>query len=247
MPRPESGCFRPDWPLPSGVRAASTTRHGGFSQGAYGSFNLGDHVGDVSQAVVANRSRLEHALDLPASPLWLAQRHGNCVAGVADPVGAPADARYAHVPGQVCVVLTADCLPLLLCSDDGREIAAVHCGWRGLVAGIVSRAVARFTAPPMAISAWLGPAIGPAAFEIGDEVRQAFLAVDPGSAACFTPGTGGRWFGDLCGLTRRSLAAVNVVRVHGGGQCTVTDPERFYSYRRDGVCGRMASLIWRVV
>lgn len=246
MPMADSGCFTPDWPLPSAVRAASTTRLGGFSRGAYGSFNLAEHVGDAPQAVAANRACLSQTLDLPAPPLWLAQRHGNAVAGVADPVDAPADARYVDLPGVVCAVLTADCLPLLLCSDDGREIAAVHCGWRGLAAGIVGRTVRRFTARPGAISAWLGPAIGPSVFEVGDEVRQAFLANAPDTAAYFAPGVDGRWLSDLFGLTRTALGAAHVSRVYGGGVCTFSDPERFYSYRRDGVCGRMASLIWRV-
>lgn len=241
---PEVGLFMPDWPLPAGVHAASTTRLGGVSRGAYGDFNLADHVGDDAHAVAANRAALMQALALPAPPLWLSQVHGVAVAGADDPPGIAADARYADRPGVVCAVLTADCLPLLLCSDDGRQIAAVHCGWRGLAAGIVGRVVARFAAAAT-VSAWLGPAIGPAAFEVGAEVRELFVRRDPGAAGCFCEGAAGRWLADLYALARRHLAAAGVQRVHGGNLCTVADRERFYSYRRDGVTGRMASLVWR--
>jgi hypothetical protein len=243
----EIGLFWPDWPLPPGVRAASTTRVGGVSAGAFHGFNLGDHVGDDPSAVAANRVELTQALALPAPPAWLAQVHGRVIAGPDDSPGVRADARYAERPGVVCAVLTADCLPVLLCSDDGREVAAVHCGWRGLAAGIVGCAVARFDAAPGAISAWLGPAIGPAAFEVGAEVRDAFMTADSGAGACFVAGNSGRWLADLFGLARRALAAAGVQRVYGGGVCTVADPQRFYSYRRDGRTGRMASLIWRSV
>lgn len=239
------GLLALDWPLPPGVHAASTTRLGGASVGTYGGFNLGDHVGDDPRAVAANRATLMQALALPSPPAWLTQVHGCAVAGPDDPPGIPADARYADQPGRVCAVLTADCLPLLLCSDDGREVAAVHCGWRGLAAGIVARAVARFVAPVSAISAWLGPAIGPVAFEVGAEVRQAFVDVDAGAAACFVAGDQGRWLADLFDIARRALAAAGVRRIHGGGVCTMSDPRRFYSYRRDHRTGRMASLVWR--
>ncbi len=249
LPVPDVGWFTPDWPLPPGVRAASTTRLGGVSLGPYRGLNLGDHVGDDPLAVARNRAWLKDALDLGAPPGWLTQVHGAAVAGPDDAPGCTADARYADRPDVVCAVLTADCLPLLLCSDDGRQIAAVHCGWRGLAAGIVGQTVARITGPSAALSAWLGPAIGPAAFEVGDDVRDAFVNADPGATACFVAGGSGparRWLADLFDLTRRALAAAGVQRVHGGGVCTVADAERFYSYRRDGVTGRMASLIWRV-
>ena len=242
---PELGVFTPDWPLPPGVRAASTTRLGGTSVGPFSGFNLGDHVGDDPRAVAANRAALATALDLPAAPAWLAQVHGCVVAGPDDPPGIAADARYADRAGVVCAVLTADCLPLLLCSDDGRELAALHCGWRGLAAGIVGAALARFTAAPDSLRAWLGPAIGPPAFEVGPEVREAFVGADAGAAACFVAGRGTRWLADLFGLARRALRAGGVQRIAGGDLCTVADAARFYSYRRDGVTGRMASLIWR--
>jgi YfiH family protein len=241
----EAGIVRPAWTLPAGVHAATTTRLGGVSVGPYASFNLGDHVGDDPRAVTANRARLAAALALPAPPLWLTQVHGVTVAGADDPPGVEADARHAAVPGAVCAVLTADCLPLLLCSDDGREIAAVHCGWRGVVGGIVAMAVARFAARPASLRAWLGPAIGPVAFEVGPEVREGFLATDAGADACFRPASGERWLADLPALTARALTAAGVNRVSASGACTVTDAERFFSYRRDGVTGRMATLIWR--
>ena len=242
---PEAGVFVPDWPLPPNVRAASTTRAGGYSRAPYGSFNLGDHVGDRPQAVARNRDLLCEALALPQAPAWLSQVHGTEVAGPAAPPGVAADARYADRPGVVCAVLTADCLPLLLCSDDGQEVAAVHCGWRGLAGGIVARALARFRAPAAELSAWLGPAIGPAAFEVGAEVREAFLSMDAGSGQCFVAGRGDRWLADLAGLAQRALAIAGVRRVHGGDACTVTEAGRYFSYRRDGVTGRMASLVWR--
>lgn len=241
---PEPGVFVPDWPLPPNVRAASTTRAGGCSRAPYGSFNLGDHVGDRPQAVARNRDLLCEALALARAPAWLSQVHGTEVAGPLAPPGVVADARYADCPDVVCAVLTADCLPLLLCSDDGREVAAVHCGWRGLAGGIVDKALARFRAPAAALSAWLGPAIGPAAFEVGGEVREAFLSLDPGARACFIAGRDDRWLADLAGLTRRALAAGGVRRVYGGDACTVTEAERYFSYRRDGITGRMASLVW---
>ena len=241
----ELGVFVPDWPLPPNVRAASTTRAGGCSRAPYGSFNLGDHVGDRPVAVARNRDLLCDALGLAQAPAWLSQVHGTEVAGPAQPPGVAADARYADCSGVVCAVLTADCLPLLLCSDDGQEVAAVHCGWRGLVGGIVGRALAHFRAPAAEISAWLGPAIGPSAFEVGAEVREAFLSAAGGSGECFIAGRGDRWLADLAGLARRALTAGGVRRVYGNGACTVTDVERFFSYRRDGVTGRMASLVWR--
>jgi YfiH family protein len=239
------GVFVPAWPLPPGVRAASTTRLGGASTGPYAAFNLGDHVGDDPRAVAANRARLAATLALPAAPLWLMQVHGAAVAGSDDPPGIEADARYADRPGAVCVVLTADCLPLLLSSEDGREVAAVHCGWRGLAAGIVGRAVARFAAGPASLLAWLGPAIGPAAFEVGPDVRDRFVALDAANAACFTPGRERRWWADLPALTRRGLVAAGVQQITTCGRCTVTESEHFYSYRRERVTGRMATLIWR--
>lgn len=239
------GWLLPEWPAPPQVSACTTTRRGGVSEGSYSSLNLAEHVGDDPKHVVENRRLLAHALRLPAMPLWLQQVHGNAVVDVtvARP-GCEADANYARHAGTVCAVLTADCLPILLCDSDGTRVAAVHAGWRGLLNGIIENAVRTLNIPGGKLLAWLGPAIGPLAFEVGDEVRAAFIAADPAAAAHFTPSPAGRWLADIYGLARQRLTRVRVDRVYGGHWCTVTDATRFYSYRRDGVTGRMASLIW---
>lgn len=234
----------PQWPAPDNVRAVMTTRLGGVSEGAYGSFNLGTHVGDDPAAVAANRLAL--ARQLPSPPCWLQQVHGSVVRE-ADP-GWPeppeADASFSRSPGVVCIVQTADCLPVLLCSRDGKGVAAVHAGWRGLVAGVLEEAVVAMRVPGNQVIAWLGPAIGPGAFEVGPEVRAAFMAVDPQTALAFRSGENGQWWGDLYLLARQRLAAVGVVDVYGGDHCTFSEESRFYSYRRDGATGRMAALVW---
>ncbi len=233
----------PAWPAPPAVRAVQTTRLGGCSPPPYASLNLGDHVGDQAAAVAANRERIRPCLG--GDPVWLRQVHGTDVvdAGTAAP-GAEADAAFARRPGAVCVVMTADCLPVLLCDVRGTVVAAAHAGWRGLCAGVIERTVAAMAVPGGQLLAWLGPAIGPAAFEVGDEVRAAFVAADPGAAPAFVPGAGGRWLADIYELARQRLAAAGVSRVFGGGECTVTDRERYFSYRRDGATGRMGSFIW---
>ncbi len=261
-------CVVPDWPLPPGVRALQTTRRGGVSGGPWAGFNLGEHVGDDPMAVAANRAAL--ARRLPAAPVWLSQVHGTAVAdldalaGVAAPAPggsagmvtsrvasaaetpAPtADAALTRSVGTVCAVMTADCLPLLLATRDGAVVAAAHAGWRGLCAGVIEATLAAMRVPAAEVTVWLGPAIGLQAFEVGGEVRDAFLARDAAAAAAFTPGTGGRWFADLYALARLRLRTAGVYAVHGGGECTFSDAGRYFSYRRDGVCGRMASLIWR--
>ncbi len=241
----------PDWPAPAGVRAASTTRQGGVSRAPWDSLNLALHVGDDPGAVAQNRARLAAALDLPAAPRWLEQVHGTTVCGEGAPDG-PADAAVSRRAGEICAVLTADCLPVLFCHRGGRCVAAAHAGWRGLAAGVLENTVAAMACPPGEILAWLGPAIGPAAFVVGGEVREAFLAA-PGAdggavAAAFRPAEpddgGARWFADLYALARERLARAGVGAVHGGGACTWHDRTRFFSYRRDGRTGRMASLIW---
>jgi hypothetical protein len=235
----------PDWPAPPRVRAASTTRLGGVSPGPYEALNLADHVGDDPAHVARNRALLRDRLALPAEPLWLEQVHGrDCVdAGTAAP-GCAADAAVARAPGRVCAVMTADCLPVLLCNRGGEAVAAAHAGWRGLATGVIEQAVVALDADPEEILAWLGPAIGPAAFEVGGEVRDTFVAEDPGAAADFRAHGPGKWLADLFGLARRRLARMGVTRVYGGGLCTYSDRARFYSFRRDGATGRMASLIW---
>ncbi len=239
--------IRPRWPAPPGVAAAVTTRAGGASRPPFDGFNLADHVGDDPAAVAANRARLRAALDLPGEPAWLRQVHGCGVAVLtAAPAATPeADAAVTAAPGVVCAVLTADCLPVLLCSRDGGRVGAVHAGWRGLAAGVLEAAVAALGVPPADVLAWLGPAIGPSAFQVGPEVRAAFVETDPGAEEAFVPDGGDRWRADLQALARRRLAACGVEQVFGGGPCTHGDPARFYSYRRDGVTGRMAALIWR--
>lgn len=235
----------PDWPAPSWVHAAVTTRSGGVSRGPYASLNLGDHVGDDPGAVAMNRERLAVTLALPAAPLWLRQVHGcDVVRADRDRARCTADATVAFESGTVCAVLTADCLPLLLCDRAGGRIAAVHAGWRGLLEGIIEVTLNALGVPGERVLAWLGPAIGPTAFEVGGEVRSAFLARDPGAAQAFRPSPNGRWWADLYSLARRRLTAQGVDFIGGGEYCTVTDSARFFSYRRDGVTGRMASLIW---
>lgn len=236
----------PDWPAPLRVRSLTTTRHGGVSTGAYASLNLGDHVGDEAQAVAENRRRV--AASLPAEPLWLNQVHGTRVldAGHEAIAGRPAtaDAAFSRRAGAVCAVLTADCLPVLLCDRSGEVVAAVHAGWRGLQAGVLEQTVAAMACPAAQLLAWLGPAIGPAAFEVGDDVRRAFVVQNDAAEAAFKALRPGKWLADIYLLARLALARAGVEAVYGGGYCTVQDAARFFSYRRDGATGRMASLIW---
>ena len=233
----------PNWPAPPNVHALMTTRQGGVSAAPFDSFNLATHVGDDPAAVAHNRAQLRQ--HLPADPLWLNQVHGVAVAEAGrDTAGCDGDAAVSFAAGAICAVMTADCLPVLLCDTQGRVVAAAHAGWRGLAAGVLEATVARMAVPPDSILAWLGAAIGPQAFEVGFDVRAAFVSQHPAAAAAFVP-NGNRWLADIYQLARIRLAAVGVTRVYGGGLCTVSDPARFYSYRREGQTGRMASLIWR--
>lgn len=237
----------PDWPAPATVHAVTTTRQGGVSRGAYTSMNPAMHVGDDPQAVAANRTRLQQRLGLPAAPVWLQQVHGNTVVDAAAARDTPAaDAVYACRSGLVCGVLTADCLPVLLCDRAGECVAAVHAGWRGLAGGVIERAVQALQRPQDALLAWLGPAISAAAYTVGDEVRDTFTTHDPRAAEAFTPAAGRGWHADLYRLARQRLADCGVTRIYGGEYCSYGEPDRFFSYRRDGTCGRMASLIWIV-
>ena len=237
--------LEPEWPAPACVHAAITVRGGGVSAAPWDTLNLAMHVGDDPAAVAENRRRLADALHLPADPVWLNQVHGCRVADAGrEPAGCEADAAFARGPGQVCGVLTADCLPVLVTDRAGRQVAAVHAGWRGLAAGVVEAALQSFPVPAAELLVWLGPAIGPRAFEVGADVRDAFVTPDAGAAACFVPARPGRWLADIYALARRRLSRAGAGFVGGGGYCTVSDAARFYSYRRDGVTGRMASLIW---
>lgn len=235
----------PDWPVPANVRALQTTRRGGFSPAPWDSFNLGDHVGDDAGRVAANRAELRR--DLPAEPCWLQQVHGVHAVDAAKTANLPtADASFSHRAGTVCAVMTADCLPVLFCDRAGTVVAAAHAGWRGLQAGVLEATLAAMAVPAGEILAWLGPAIGADAFEVGDEVRAAFVAHDPLAAAAFKPHAAGKWLADIYLLARQRLQAAGVASISGGDFCTVNAPESFFSYRRDGVTGRMASLIWLV-
>ncbi|MEZ5614296.1 MAG: peptidoglycan editing factor PgeF [Rhodocyclaceae bacterium] len=233
----------PDWPAPAGVRALVTTRSGGVSTGPYASMNLAEHVGDDPGFVAENRCRLR--THLPAEPLWLSQVHGHAVVCAEDAVeGVAADAAFTRRAGRVCAVLTADCLPVLLCNDAGTVVAAAHAGWRGLAGGVIEATLRAMNEPPAHLLAWLGPAIGPQAFEVGAEVRAAFLAHSPDAAAAFAAQENGKWLADLYRLAGLRLHGLGVERVFGGGFCTCRDPQRFYSFRREKTTGRMATLIW---
>ena len=232
----------PDWPAPARVKSLMTTRAGGVSQAPWASLNLGDHVGDDPAHVAANRARLRQSL--PADPGWLRQVHSARVVELGRDANLEADAAVARQPGQVCAVLTADCLPVLFCDRAGSVVAAAHAGWRGLADGVLEATVAAMQVAPEGILAWMGAAIGPQAFEVGDDVREAFVARHPEAAAAFAPHAPGKWLADLYRLARVRLDHAGVHAIYGGGRCTYQEADSFYSYRRDGVTGRMASLIW---
>jgi polyphenol oxidase len=235
----------PDWPAPGHVKALITTRQGGVSLPPYESLNLAAHVGDDARAVAQNRACLKTACGLPDDPFWLTQVHGSHVADSASEApGCEADAVISGQPGRVCAVLTADCLPLLISDRAGHRVCAVHAGWRGLAGGVIEAAVSRMAIAPGELLVWLGPAIGPDAFEVGAEVREAFMRQNPDDAVAFRPGATGRWLADIYRLARMRLARLGVGYVAGGDYCTVGQERLFYSYRREGVTGRMASLIW---
>jgi len=239
-----AGWIVPQWRAPRNVRALFTTRAGGLSVGPHESMNLGARCGDDAGAVVANRAILRNAL--PAEPAWLNQVHGTAVADAdAGATDADADAAVARRVNAVCAVLVADCLPVLLADISGSVVAAAHAGWRGLCAGVIERTVEAMRVPPATLLAWLGPCIGGAAYEVGDEVKRAFCAADANATAAFAAGPNAKWLADLPLLARQRLARAGVTDVTGSGDCTFSEPERFYSFRRDGTTGRMAALIWR--
>lgn len=236
--------IRPDWPAPRNVHALSTTRSGGVSAGRYASLNLGEHVGDSPQAVAANRARLHRSLG-HAMPRWLQQVHGVRVTRDGDITHAPADAAVTGRHDVACTIMTADCLPVIFCDRAGSRVGAAHAGWRGLAAGVLEATVQAMDASADSLMAWLGPAIGPETYEVGDEVRHAFVRHTPQAAVAFRAGrSAGKWWCDLYMLARQRLEAAGVKDIYGGGLCTFTDKERFFSFRRDGECGRMATLIW---
>jgi len=237
----------PEWPAPAGVRAAFSLRTGGVSVPPFDTLNLGAHVGDVPAAVAENRRRACAALKLPGEPLWLEQEHG---ARVFDPdaagggSAAPADAAIARRAGRVAVIQVADCMPVLFAARDASAVAAAHAGWRGLAAGVLEATVERLGIEPGQLLAWLGPGIGARHFEVGEEVHAAFAGADPAAAVAFVRNARGRWQCDLAALARQRLRSLGVTAVSGGSWCTYSDRGRFFSYRRDGRCGRMAAFIW---
>lgn len=236
------GFITPDWPAPANVKALQTTRAGGVSTGRYASLNLGDHVKDDPLHVAHNRQSLSPLL--PTEPVWLQQVHGIRVidAGTSSCLET-ADASFATRKEVVCVTMTADCLPVLLCDDAGTVVAAIHAGWRSLCDGVIEATVAAMPVQASHLMAWLGPAIGPDAFEVGGEVREQFIAKDARAETAFRP-HGDKWLGDLYTIARQRLQALGVSRIDGGGLCTYSEPEAFFSFRRDGDTGRMATLIW---
>lgn len=272
MPELPSGWQQPDWPAPANVRSLMTGRDGGVSRPPWDSCNLGQHVGDSPEAVARNRAVL--ATHLGAQPVYLDQVHGQAVVRLARAPNPPCDGMQADActtaeVGLACTVMVADCLPLLVCSTDGRLVGAIHAGWRGLAGGVLEAFFESFWRQALVESGdsaikneakhapsadqclvWLGPCIGPERFEVGSEVRQAFVAQHPGDALCFRSLGQGQYLGDLAGLARRRLQALGITRVHGNDStppwCTFSHPSRFFSHRRDGRSGRMAACIWRV-
>lgn len=236
--------LQPDWPAPANVHAASSMRQGGYSKAPYDSLNLAMHVGDEADKVQQNRDLMQTILELPSQPVWLEQIHSNIVvdAAVAG-TNATADASYSCQPGIVCAVMTADCLPVLLCDQKGESIAAVHAGWRGLLAGIITNTVNAMNKENLLV--WLGPAIGADCFQVGGEVRDAFVQKMPSYQAAFKAQEPGKWLADIYLLAKIQLASLGITQVYGGDYCTYKESGRFFSYRRDQQAGRMTTLIWR--
>lgn len=232
----------PDWPAPANVRAIQTTRLGGFSLAPYDSLNLGAHVQDNPLTVAKNRQQLSQYL--PSEPVWLNQVHGIHVIDAAQSLCVQdADASYTTQQEVVCVTMTADCLPILLCDQQGTVVASIHAGWRSLCDGVIEATISAMNVDTANLMAWLGPAIGAQAFEVGGEVRAAFIAQDEAAAQAFIA-SGDKWLGDLYLIAKQRLAKLGVQAVYGGGECTLSQPEKYFSFRRDGATGRMATMIW---
>ncbi len=236
--------IEPAWDVPDSVRACFTTRRGGVSAAPYDDFNLGRHVGDDDGAVLQNRQRLQAALDLAQQPEWIRQTHGIQVVDLDRDVARDGDAAVCRTPGRVAAVLVADCLPILLCNRAGDEVAVAHAGWRGLLAGVIPAALGAMNSQTPELLAWIGPGISRAHFEVGDEVREAYVAAMPVSEDFFVAHRPGHWLCDLAGIAETVLEAAGVAAVTRAPYCSYRDRELFYSYRRDGVTGRMAGLIW---
>ena len=245
-----SSYFVPVWPTPKNVRSFITTRLGGVSQGVYSSLNLGTHVGDDLLSVTANREHVQALLASHAAsaPAWLSQVHGTRVVDAALVCARDqppeADAAFTRTAGTVCTVMTADCLPVLFCDAAGSVVAAAHAGWRGLLAGVLEKTIVTMNVPGRELMVYLGPAIGPQAFEVGDEVRSAFVQADANTKLAFKHFAQGKWLADIYLLARLRLAAKGIEKITGGSFCTFNEADRFFSFRRDGQTGRMASMIW---
>jgi len=235
----------PDWPAPENIKAFSTTRQGGFSLSPYNSLNLGDHVGDDINTVNKNRAALLIQENLPESPRWLKQTHSTTVSLASNwQQGDEADAMVSAYNNQICTIMTADCLPLLLCNQQGNKVAAIHAGWRGLSAGIIEKTLSHFSSPCQEIMVWLGPAIGPSQFEVGTDVFTQFTAQSTSAHLAFQQIDSEHYLADIYLLAKQRLNALGITNIYGGEHCTVSDSTRFFSYRRDGMTGRMASMIW---
>jgi YfiH family protein len=242
--RGPADCIVPEWPAPTHVKALITTRNGGVSHGPFASFNLGLRAGDDPQAVMTNRASLRRFL--PQEPKWLTQQHGAVVVEVDGMAHSPtADAGIARHPGTVCVITVADCVPVLLTDKRGMLVAAAHAGWRGLARGIIGNTVRATGVAPEELLVYLGPAIGPEAFEVGADVYDTFVGQSALAESAFAPGRAGKWYADIYALARLALERAGIAHIYGGGLCTVSDPLRFYSHRRDRITGRMAALVWR--
>ena len=234
----------PGWQAPARVKAISTLRQGGFSQGPYDAFNLAEHVGDDLKCVLRNRELLQQALNLPAEPVWLEQTHSTRVVVLGEDANRSADAAITRLVDTVAVVMTADCLPILLSNQAGTEVAAVHAGWRGLVDGVIQATLKKMQSPADELIAWIRPGISQQYFEVGDEVRNIFLAQVKDNQQYFSANRPGHWLCDLHGLATAILASHGVVEIDRDPGCSYRDESRFFSYRRSATCGRMASLIW---
>lgn len=236
----------PNWPLPDRIAALTTTRTGGVSQSPYAEFNMALHVGDQSSRVIANRAMLRQELQLTQEPKWLQQTHSNVVvdAAIVNADTVNADASYTTEPGVVCAVLTADCLPIVFTDSRGRCVGVAHVGWRGLLKGIIQRTIDAMSTCTRPEFAWLGPAIGPQVFEVGDDVYAPYISMDAAMQQAFTAKGSGKWNLNIYQAAKIVLAAADIVNVYGGDHCTFTDSKRFYSYRRSTRTGRMATLIW---
>lgn len=238
--------LQPNWPAPEHIKACTTLRTGGVSRAPYHEFNLAQHVGDNEESVRTNRDLLKTTLQLPNEPIWINQTHSTITTqATPEQRDQEADASYTHDSNQTCVVLTADCLPILFCNQKGTYVAAIHAGWRGLLHGIIESTLNASKASANELLAWLGPAISAPNYEVGEEVREQFLNQDTDNEVAFSPSVNGRWLADLYALARIRLNKQGIKAIFGGDFCTFADPNRFYSYRRDGSrTGRMATLIW---